>query len=189
MPEIPAEKTLGSHSSKESPFWCQICKNDLCLHNSPFHNTYQYFCQTTALSELHWTTPCSIPIFGSLGLGKGTQKRTFFLIFVCRALYSHLPEVKLSAKQRPQEKTLGASQTGRDTTTHGIPRWKKWGEPSTEPAVLHKPTHGSLQHLWVGTNNTQGSPKKQRGIFTGYSIPQNSCTEGFCSTEQLVWEG
>lgn len=140
---------------------------------------------------LSYTGPLPAP-FQSLAAwdwGKVPRREHFFLIFVCRALYSHLPEVKLSAKQRPQEKTLGASQTGRDTTTHGIPRWKKWGEPSTEPAVLHKPIHGSLQHLWVGTNNTQGSSKKQRGIFTGYSIPQNCCTEGFCSTEQLVWEG
>lgn len=193
MPEIPAEKRWGSHSSRValslSPFWSQISKNDICLHNSPFHNTFL----TTA--PVWATLDHSLLHSNSLAAqywGKVPRREYFPQYLLVEPPYSHLLGVKLRAKHSPKEETLWASKTGRDITTHGIPAWKEWGEPSTEPTVLHKtsPWLSEAPVGWYKQQHTMLTKNEQPGIFTRYSIPQSlCCTEGFCSTEQLVWEG
>lgn len=157
MPEIPAEKTRVSHSSKAapnlSPFWCQICTTELCLHNPPFHSTHQYSCLTTApvWAALDHSLLHSNP-FATWDWGKVLRREHF-----PQYLLVELPTLTWGeAECQAQNKrgNIGCFQNSRDTTTPGIPTWKEQGEPSTEPAVLHK-TNPWLPEAPVGWHKQQ----------------------------------
>lgn len=161
MPETPAEKTPGSHSSKAppnlSPFWCQICKAEFCLHNPPFHNTHQYSCltKTPVWATLDHSLLHSKP-FAAWDWGKVPRREHFSQHFLV---------------ELPTLTCLGWSWV-----PNTDPKRKCWvlpkltetpspGDCSMERVrslqCCTKPARGSLKHLWVGTNNsTQHSPKR-----------------------------
>lgn len=142
------------------------------------------------LSELHWTTPCSILIPWQPGIEERYPEENFY-----QYLLVELPTLTCLGwswhQTQPQRGNFGCFQNWQrhhhpwDSNMERVRR----AQPKAYRAAQEQPVA-----LWstcglVQTTAHNIQQKEQPGIFTRYSIPQSSFTEGFCSTEQLVWEG
>lgn len=195
MPETPAEKTPGSHSSKAppnlSPFWCQICKAEFCLHSPPFHNTHQYSCltKTPVWATLDHSLLPSKP-FAAWDWGKVPRREHFsqhFLVelptLTCLG-WSWVPNTDPKRKCWVLPK-LTETPSPRDCSMERARRTQCRAHSAAQnPPVALWSTCGLVQ-----TTAHDIYQKEQWGIFTRYSTSRSCCTEGFNSTEQLVWEG